>query len=67
VRFGFHADPPEATIARQGGRIAFIDCGMTGQLDTKTPTSLPTWSPALSPGTRAWSRSSAAWAPPPES
>jgi ubiquinone biosynthesis protein len=36
--FGFfHADPhPGNLIAMPGGRIAFIDCGMTGQVDTRT-------------------------------
>ncbi len=33
----FHADPhPGNLFALPGGRIAFIDCGMTGQLDSKT-------------------------------
>ncbi len=33
----FHADPhPGNLIALEGGRIAFIDCGMTGQLDRHT-------------------------------
>lgn len=33
----FHADPhPGNLFALPGGRIAFIDCGMTGQLDAKT-------------------------------
>src|SRR6202008_1401 len=33
----FHADPhPGNLFALPGGRIAFIDCGMTGQLDTRT-------------------------------
>lgn len=33
----FHADPhPGNLIAMEGGRIAFIDCGMTGQVDAKT-------------------------------
>jgi ubiquinone biosynthesis protein len=33
----FHADPhPGNLIALDGGRIAFIDCGMTGQLDRHT-------------------------------
>ncbi len=38
LEFGFfHADPhPGNLIALPGGRIAFIDCGMTGQLDGKT-------------------------------
>ncbi len=38
LEFGFfHADPhPGNLIALKGGRIAFIDCGMTGQLDTQT-------------------------------
>ncbi len=38
LEFGFfHADPhPGNLVALPGGRIAFIDCGMTGQLDTKT-------------------------------
>jgi len=32
----FHADPhPGNLFALPGGRIAFIDCGMTGQLDTR--------------------------------
>lgn len=33
----FHADPhPGNLFALPGGRIAFIDCGMTGQLDSRT-------------------------------
>ncbi len=38
LEFGFfHADPhPGNLIALPEGRIAFIDCGMTGQLDSKT-------------------------------
>ncbi|HYF13983.1 MAG TPA: AarF/UbiB family protein [Phycisphaerales bacterium] len=33
----FHADPhPGNIIALRGGRIAFIDCGMTGHLDAET-------------------------------
>ena len=33
----FHADPhPGNLFALEGGRIAFIDCGMTGQLDRRT-------------------------------
>ena len=33
----FHADPhPGNLFALPGGRIAFIDCGMTGQIDTRT-------------------------------
>jgi ubiquinone biosynthesis protein len=38
LEFGFfHADPhPGNLIALPGGRIAFIDCGMTGQLDGRT-------------------------------
>jgi len=33
----FHADPhPGNLFALPGGRVAFIDCGMTGQLDGKT-------------------------------
>lgn len=33
----FHADPhPGNLIAQEGGRIAFIDCGMTGQVDART-------------------------------
>ncbi len=33
----FHADPhPGNLIALDSGRIAFIDCGMTGQLDRRT-------------------------------
>ncbi|MGA2231268.1 MAG: AarF/UbiB family protein [Tepidisphaeraceae bacterium] len=38
LEFGFfHADPhPGNLIALPGGRIAFIDCGMTGQLDPQT-------------------------------
>jgi len=33
----FHADPhPGNLFALPTGRIAFIDCGMTGQLDTRT-------------------------------
>jgi ubiquinone biosynthesis protein len=33
----FHADPhPGNLIAMPGGRIAFIDCGMTGQVDGRT-------------------------------
>ena len=33
----FHADPhPGNLIAMPGGRIAFIDCGMTGQVDART-------------------------------
>lgn len=33
----FHADPhPGNLIALPGGRIAFIDCGMTGQVDART-------------------------------
>lgn len=33
----FHADPhPGNLFALPGGRIAFIDCGMTGELDSKT-------------------------------
>jgi ubiquinone biosynthesis protein len=42
LEFGFfHADPhPGNLIALPGGRIAFIDCGMTGQLDARTMQSL---------------------------
>jgi ubiquinone biosynthesis protein len=38
LEFGFfHADPhPGNLIALPGGRIAFIDCGMTGELDPRT-------------------------------
>ena len=38
LEFGFfHADPhPGNLIALSGGRMAFIDCGMTGQLDDRT-------------------------------
>ena len=38
LEFGFfHADPhPGNLIALPGGRIAFIDCGMTGQLEPET-------------------------------
>jgi ubiquinone biosynthesis protein len=38
LEFGyFHADPhPGNLIALPEGRIAFIDCGMTGQLDART-------------------------------
>ncbi len=38
LQFGFfHADPhPGNLIALPGGRIAFIDCGMTGQVDART-------------------------------
>lgn len=38
LEFGyFHADPhPGNLFALPGGAIAFIDCGMTGQLDAKT-------------------------------
>lgn len=38
LEFGyFHADPhPGNLIALPGGRIAFIDCGMTGQVDSRT-------------------------------
>jgi ubiquinone biosynthesis protein len=33
----FHADPhPGNLVALPGGRIAFIDCGMTGQVDART-------------------------------
>lgn len=33
----FHADPhPGNLIALRAGRIAFIDCGMTGQIDART-------------------------------
>jgi ubiquinone biosynthesis protein len=33
----FHADPhPGNLFALPGGRLAFVDCGMTGQLDTRT-------------------------------
>jgi ubiquinone biosynthesis protein len=33
----FHADPhPGNLFALPGGRISFIDCGMTGELDTRT-------------------------------
>lgn len=33
----FHADPhPGNLIALEGGKIAFIDCGMIGQLDRRT-------------------------------
>lgn len=33
----FHADPhPGNLFALEGGRIAFIDCGMTGQIDRRT-------------------------------
>lgn len=33
----FHADPhPGNLFGLEGGRIAFIDCGMTGQLDDRT-------------------------------
>ena len=38
LEFGFfHADPhPGNLIALPGGRIAFIDCGMTGEIDART-------------------------------
>ena len=38
LEFGyFHADPhPGNLVALPGGHIAFIDCGMTGQLDQRT-------------------------------
>jgi len=37
----FHADPhPGNLFALPGGRIAFIDCGMTGQLDERTTSRL---------------------------
>jgi ubiquinone biosynthesis protein len=38
LEFGFfHADPhPGNLIALPSGRIAFIDCGMTGQVDART-------------------------------
>ncbi len=38
LRFGFfHADPhPGNIFILTGGKICFIDCGMTGQLDRKT-------------------------------
>jgi ubiquinone biosynthesis protein len=38
LEFGyFHADPhPGNLIALEGGRIAFIDCGMTGEIDART-------------------------------
>lgn len=38
LRFGFfHADPhPGNIFLLSGGRLCFIDCGMTGQLDRKT-------------------------------
>lgn len=38
LEFGFfHADPhPGNLMALEGGAIAFIDCGMTGQVDTRT-------------------------------
>jgi ubiquinone biosynthesis protein len=38
LEFGFfHADPhPGNLVALPSGRIAFIDCGMTGQLDART-------------------------------
>jgi ubiquinone biosynthesis protein len=38
LEFGyFHADPhPGNLIALPGGRIAFIDCGMTGEVDART-------------------------------
>lgn len=38
LRFGFfHADPhPGNIILLPGGKLCFIDCGMTGQLDRKT-------------------------------
>ena len=38
LRFGFfHADPhPGNIFLLAGGRLCFIDCGMTGQLDRKT-------------------------------
>ncbi len=38
LRFGFfHADPhPGNIFILPGGKICFIDCGMTGQLDRKT-------------------------------
>jgi ubiquinone biosynthesis protein len=33
----FHADPhPGNLVALPGGKIAFIDCGMTGQVDART-------------------------------
>jgi ubiquinone biosynthesis protein len=33
----FHADPhPGNIFALPGGRVAFIDCGMTGQMDSRT-------------------------------
>jgi ubiquinone biosynthesis protein len=33
----FHADPhPGNLFALPGGRVAFVDCGMTGQLDART-------------------------------
>lgn len=42
LEFGFfHADPhPGNLVALPGGRIAFIDCGMTGQIDARTARSL---------------------------
>ncbi|SDO47159.1 ABC1 kinase family protein [Desulforhopalus singaporensis] len=38
LRFGFfHADPhPGNIFLLEGGKICFIDCGMTGQLDRRT-------------------------------
>lgn len=38
LEFGFfHADPhPGNLMALPGGRIAFIDCGMTGEIDART-------------------------------
>ncbi|CAG0953331.1 aarF domain-containing kinase [Phycisphaerales bacterium] len=37
----FHADPhPGNLFALPGGRICFIDCGMTGQLDERTTSQL---------------------------
>ncbi len=38
LEFGFfHADPhPGNLIAQAGGRLAFIDCGMTGEIDART-------------------------------
>jgi ubiquinone biosynthesis protein len=42
LEFGFfHADPhPGNLVAQPGGRIAFIDCGMTGQIDARTASQL---------------------------
>lgn len=42
LEFGFfHADPhPGNIIVMPGGRVAFIDCGMTGHIDRRTAQSL---------------------------